>query len=452
MTSDATLSKIRCANPDCPWESPPGELILLCPQCGDLTEVVYEWPAMDPAGLKETFRRRMTSHNPEDRSGVWRFRELLPFWTDLQRIVTLQEGNTPLYDTPQSARYAGIRHLQLKHLGFNPTGAFQDYGMSAAMTQAHHHNVQWVACASTGNTSASMAAYAARAGIRSLVIVPAEKVSPSKLSQALEHGALTLEIEGSYDIALRLAYQVCQLKGICLLNSFNPFRIEGQKAILFEILERFEWDPPDWIVLPGGNLGNCAAFGKALSELRQLGLIDRLPRLALIQPENACAFHQLWKKKNRMRLQPVEPNTLATAINVGNPVSWKKAVKSLTLTDGVCEQVSEHEIANAKAIIGREGIGCEPASAASLAGIKKLAARGVIARDARIVGILTGHVLKDCEYTLLYHGDPETIGSTSKGRAFVRTGIKARFANYPVRINANKEAILKILDERYPPE
>jgi threonine synthase len=284
------------------------------------------------------------------------------------------------------------------------------------------------------------------------VIVPADKVSPSKLSQALEHGALTVEIEGSYDMALRLVYQVCQLKGICLMNSFNPFRIEGQKAILFEILERFEWDPPDWIVLPGGNLGNCAAFGKALSELRQLGLIDRLPRLALIQPENACAFHQLWKKKTRMRLQPVEPNTLATAINVGNPVSWKKAVKSLTLTDGVCEQVSEHEIANAKAIIGREGIGCEPASAASLAGIKKLAARGVIARDARIVGILTGHVLKDCEYTLLYHGDPETIGSTSKGRAFVRTGIKARFANYPVRVNANKEAILKILDERYPPE
>lgn len=450
MINDAAAAHIRCANPDCQKEHPPAELTFLCPHCGDLTEVVYDWHKIDVPALKEAFRRRAGSTAPEDRSGVWRFRELLPFWCDTNRIITLFEGNTPLYDAPQSAKYAGVQQLKLKHLGFNPTGAFQDYGMSAAVTQAHQNNVHWVACASTGNTSASMAAYAARAGMRSLVLVPADKVTSAKVAQAVEHGALTLEIDGSYDAALRLVYQVSKQLGICLLNSFNPFRIEGQKAIALEIIEGLDWEPPDWIVLPGGNLGNCAALGKALSELKELGFIDRLPRLAVIQPENASAFHQIWKRKTRMRLQPVEANTLASAINVGNPVSWKKAVKALTLTDGVCEQVTEHEIAYAKAVIGREGIGCEPASATSLAGIKKLVARGTIARDARIVGLLTGHLLKDTEYSLLYHADPENMGSTSKGRIFARAGIKARFANSPVRIHADKEAILRLLESRYP--
>ena len=447
MTTTNANSTLRCTNLDCSSVFPPAEFIYHCSHCGEALEVSYKLDSIHADKLKSKFVQRRGSLAVADRSGVWRFRELIPFAPDGADLVSLNEGNTPILDAPYSAKYAGMKQLYLKHLGLNPTGSFKDYGMAAAITQAKIAGAKWVTCASTGNTAASMAAYAARAGLRSLVIVPANRITVAKLSQSLEYGAFTIELESNFDEILRMLYAVARQKHLYLVNSINPYRIEGQKAISFEVLEYFDWDAPDWIVMPGGNLGNTAAAGKALKELRELGFIDRLPRLAIIQAEKANPFYRIWKRKVRARLYPVKPKSFASALNIGNPVSWKKALQALELTNGVCEQVKENEIANAKAIVGRDGIGCEPASAASLAGIKKLVADGTIARDARVVGILTGHLLKDPEYTIIYHSNPEATGVTGKAQAFLREGIKPQFSNYPVRSYAQKDTILKTLED-----
>ena len=326
---------------------------------------------------RSKFLARKTSQSELDRSGVWRFRELLPFINDLSKVVTLGEGNTPLYEAPRSAEYAGLNQIQFKHQGLNPTGSFKDNGMTTGVTQASALGASAVACASTGNTSASMAAYAARAGMRAFVFIPAGEVAYGKLSQSLEYGARVVEIEGNFDDAMRLVRELSDEIDLYLLNSINPFRLEGQKAIVIEMMEQCNWRVPDWIVLPGGNLGNTSAFGKALHEMLELKLIDRVPRLAVVQAEGAAPFYELFSSTDRSALHPsAHPSTLATAIRIGNPISWKKALRALEWTNGVVERVNEVEIADAKAIIGRDGIGCEPASATTLAGIKRLVSRG----------------------------------------------------------------------------
>jgi threonine synthase len=397
-------AELVCFNHACRARFAITEVLYTCPQCGGLIEALYPPPAADPATLKQTFRERRLSNVPLDQSGVWRYRELFPFLDDYAHVVTLREGNTPLLDAPLAAEYGGLKRIAFKHQGFNPTGSFKDNGMTCGVAQARRLGMQRVACVSTGNTSASMAAYAAAAGLKAFIFLPHGNISFGKLAQALEYGAKTLEIEANFDEILALIRVLAERVGIYLLNSMNPFRIEGQKSIMFEMLDQRDWQVPAWVVLPGGNLGNVSAFGKGLREAKDAGLIDRLPRLAVIQAEGSAPFYEYVHSGAHGEFHPVtHPETLATAIRIGDPVSWPKALKAVRSSNGTVEKVSEQEIADAKAIIGRCGIGCEPASAATLAGIRKLTAAGVIDRDADVVAVLTGNVLKDQDYIHKYH-------------------------------------------------
>ena len=333
---------------------------------------------------RSTFDDRRTSRSPIDRSGVWRFRE----WVlNVERAVTHPEGGTRLYERQ------GIFY---KHEGENPTGSFKDRGMTVAITQALRVGATAVACASTGNTSASLAAYAAQAGLRALVFVPAGKVASGKLAQTLAYGAKALSVRGDFDAAMRLVRDACDKLGIYLVNSINPFRIEGQKTIVWEILQDFEWDAPDWIVVPAGNLGNTSAFGKALREARANGWIERTPRIAAIQAEGANPFFRSYEEGFAIRHR-ITAETIASAIRIGDPVSHDKAVAAIRETNGVVEQVTDQEIMAGKRTIDELGIGCEPASGATLAGVRKLQAAGVIKPGERIVCVLTGNILKDPE-------------------------------------------------------
>jgi len=436
------MTWLQCIEEECLARYPIDRRMYTCAACGGLLDVAYEFKL--PAGasdMKALFTERKITGSPVDKSGVWRFRELLPFVDDLSRVVTLAEGNTPLYDGARSARYGGLRSLLFKHQGMNPTGSFKDNGMTTGVTQARVLEATAVACASTGNTSASMAAYAARADIRAFVFIPAGQVAYGKLSQSLEYGASVVEIEGNFDDAMRLVRELAEEAGLYLLNSINPFRLEGQKAIVIELMEQLDWRAPDWIVLPGGNLGNVSAFGKALHELEKLGFIDRLPRLAVIQAEGAAPFYELVATVAQSELRPFpDPATLATAIKIGNPVSWKKALRAIKCTDGIVERVSEQEIADAKAVIGSDGIGCEPASAATLAGIRKLIASGQLDSDETVVAVLTGNLMKDPAYTVGYH-----MNELALEKQGGRIAIEGRFRNRPARVAADKQQILDLL-------
>jgi threonine synthase len=399
----------------------------------------------DAEALRSLWRARLQSFDPRDRSGVWRFRELLPFSDDAP-IVSLMEGNTPLYDASRSAKYCGLGSLQLKHQGSNPTGSFKDTGMTTAVTQARVLGARLLVCASTGNTAASLAAYAARAGLLCAIMVPAGQVSHAKLAQALDYGAKVLELEGNFDVCMRVMRELAEDESIYLVNSINPFRIEGQKTVAAELAEQLDWQVPDHLVVPGGNLGNSSAFGKGFYDLLQLGLIDRMPQITVVQAEGAAPFARLFAE-HEAELTPAvpsfdivnldQPHTLASAIKIGAPVSWKKAWRALRLTDGRVLTVNEQEIADAKAMIGSDGIGCEPASATTVAGIKKLVAEGTIAEDEQVVAVLTGHLLKDTDYVIKYHN--QTL-STEDGQRIVGT-----FSNQPVRVEADQDAIKEVL-------
>ena len=340
-----------------------------------------------------------------DHSGVWRYRELiLP--VPGQYIVSRPEGNTGLYPVGtencgagrighrQIGSYAGLDHLFLKHEGENPTGSFKDRGMTVGVTMASLLGAQAVACASTGNTSASLASYAAQAGMRGIVFLPAGNVTVGKLAQSLAYGATTIQIDGDFDAAMQLVEQVCNELGIYLLNSLNPYRVEGQKSIGFELLQQLNWQAPDWLVLPAGNLGNTSAIGKAFRQAYQLSLISHMPRFASIQAAGANPFYRSFQRGFTTR-EPVQAQTVATAIKIGDPVSFTRARRVIEESNGLVEEVTDAEILAAKTIIDRSGLGCEPASAATLAGIRKLVERGVMKRDESVVGVLTGNLLKD---------------------------------------------------------
>jgi threonine synthase len=347
--------------------------------CGNLLSV-----ERDAINDRNVFDDRHTSRAPIDRSGVWRFRE----WVlNVDKAITHPEGGTRLYER---------NGLLFKHEGENPTGSFKDRGMTVAVTQAVRVGATAVACASTGNTSASLAAYAAQAGLRAIVFVPAGKVASGKLAQTLAYGATALSIRGDFDDAMRLVRDACDRLGIYLVNSINPFRIEGQKTIIWELLQDLRWEAPDWIVVPAGNLGNTSAFGKALREAHANGWIDRMPRLASIQAHGANPFFRSWSEAFAKRHR-ITADTIASAIRIGDPVSHDKAVSAIRDTNGLVEEVTDAEIMQAKREIDALGIGCEPASAATLAGVKKLKAAGVMRDEERIVCVLTGHILKDPE-------------------------------------------------------
>jgi threonine synthase len=375
-----------------------------CPECGGLLDVMFHTPAGRAADFRRLFDGRATlTGEPFARSGVWRYAELL-MSAPREAIVSFPEGNTPLIASERIAAWAGNPRLLLKHEGMNPTGSFKDRGMTVGVTQARRVRARAVACASTGNTSASLAAYAALAGLPALVLVPAGQVAAGKLHQTLAYGARTLAVRGDFDACLALLREASQRLGIYLLNSVNPYRIEGQKTIVFELLQQLDWKAPDWIALPAGNLGNTAAFGKALDEASRLGLIDRVPRLLCVQASGADPFFQSFAS-NFSERHRTKAETVATAIRIGDPASYERGVRAIRLTEGVVVSVPDEEIVEAQRFIGTAGIGCEPASAASVAGIRAAAGAGLISPEDSVVAVLTGHLLKQPEGVRLPDGN-----------------------------------------------
>lgn len=365
--------------------------------CGSLLSVERE-PKLFRSLTPELLKQRRANVTGLDVSGVWRFREAVLNLPE-EHVVSHPEGRTPLYYRRALADFAGVDALELKHEGENPTGSFKDRGMTVAVSQAKSLGLGSVACASTGNTSAALAAYAAQAGMRAVVFVPAGKIALGKLAQALGYGATCLAIRGDFDQAMQLVQEAASRLGMYLVNSLNPFRLEGQKTIIFELLEQRSFKAPDWIVVPAGNLGNTSAFGKALKEAHAAGWIDRIPRIASVQASGANPFYKSFQGKFA-KLDPMKAETMATAIRIGDPVNFTKAKEAITFTRGVVTDVTDEQILAAKQVIDRAGIGCEPASAASLAGARRLVSEGVIAKNESVVCILTGHMLKDPDAVL----------------------------------------------------
>ncbi|HTR82448.1 MAG TPA: threonine synthase [Bacteroidota bacterium] len=389
--------------------------------CGNLLDVFH-----DLAGLKKKFHlskryyeiKRKTI-NGQPTGGVWHFAEIvLPTARD-KEIVSKQEGHTRLHRNRKISGWLDLPRFYLKHEGENPTGSFKDRGMTVAVTQAKKLGQKAVVCASTGNTSASLAAYASEAEIAGLVLIPKGNVAVGKISQALAYGARTLVVDGDFDDCMRLIFESQEKLRAYPLNSINPFRLEGQKTIIWETLQQLQWKVPDWFVFPGGNLGNTSAFGKALHEARELGLIEKMPRFAVIQAQGASPFYQAFKNKFK-KLEPQKAETIATAIKIGNPANYTKAIRSLQWTDGIVESVTDEEILEAKAVVDAAGIGAEPASCATVAGLKKLIEKGKIKQKETVVGILTGNILKDSQIIVDYHmskrgshaNPPVEIGAT----------------------------------------
>ena len=428
FSKETVSHHLRCI--ECGTIYPTQEIRYNC-QCGGMLDLEQDLVALKGKVSKELFASRSGERTLPYSSGVWRYKELILSAPD-EHIVSRPEGNTNIYHSHPIEKWVGSQALYLKHEGENPTGSFKDRGMTVGVTQAKALGCNVVACASTGNTSSSLAAYAALGGLKALVLVPWGKISLGKLSQTLAYGAITLEIKGDFDAAMRLVREICDRHAVYLLNSVNPFRIEGQKSAVIELLEQRAWEVPDWIVLPAGNLGNLSAFGKGLYELRELGFIDKLPRLAAIQAHGANPFYQSYLEDFREK-KKVVPQTVATAIRIGDPVSFEKAVRALKLTEGIVAEVTDQEIMDAKVMVDMAGIGCEPASASSVAGAKKLIAEGIIKPYHTVVAILTGNLLKDTETTIAYH--QETLD-----------GIQSPMANRPLTIEPTLEAVERILE------
>jgi len=464
MSPDMTLKDTpavfqRCVFPRCGATLPMEDTSFRCPSCGGLMDVAYDWDRLAPpkslAEFEAKWSRRTT---PVDFSGVWRFRELFPFARQDQ-ILTIGEGQTILQKADGLANKLGMRQgsLHLQYEGMNPSGSFKDNGMTAAFTHARITGARRAACASTGNTSASLASYCSATGLmRGIVFIGSGKISYGKLAQALDHGALTMQIAGDFDDAMARVQQVARRLGVYLVNSVNPFRLEGQKTIMLRVLEALSWEPPDWIIVPGGNLGNSSAFGKAYMELRDLGLVRRVPRLAVINAAGAKTFDTLvndksirWNNGNPdnaaidaffrdLDARDGRASTIASAIEINRPVNLVKALRAVEVMNGVVRRADDQEIMDAKALIGAHGLGCEPASAASLAGLIQLREQGVIAPSDRVVCILTAHQMKDPTATVAYHSADQEQFQKVLG---VRGVKRASHANRAVQVPNDLEAI-----------
>ena len=431
-TAQFTPTSLHCEQ--CGREWPEDVPHAACDACGGLLEARHALSATGPALIKAFDTRNPVAAGREaaQASGVWRYREMVLPSIALDAVVSHPEGNTPLLARESVAHWAGTGALLLKHEGHNPTGSFKDRGMTVAVTQARRLRAVAVACASPGTTSASLAAYSAQAGMRALVFVPAGQIALGKLTQTLAYGATTLLVRGDFDACLALVRQSSEQLGVYLVNSINPFRLEGQKTIVLEMLQQLGWVAPDWIALPAGNLGNTSAFGKALREAHAAGLINRVPRLAVIQAAGAAPFAQAFNEGFVARRE-VKAETIATAIRIGAPASWDRAVRAVRETKGVVLAVSDDEIIEAKAVIDASGVGCEPASAASVAGVKRLVATGEIQPHERVVAVLTGHVLKDPGILARYHQEMQPPPAR---------------ANRPIEIEAELAAVERVLRAR----
>ncbi len=454
----------RCISPACGGTVAVDDTGFVCPRCGGLLDVAYDWERFRPPRSLRDFEAKWAHRaDPLCFSGVWRFRELLPF-APPEAVLTIGEGQTILQKADGVAPYVGLEpgRLFLQYEGMNPSGSFKDNGMTAAFTHARLVGARRAACASTGNTSASLAVFCSATSLmRAIIFIGSGKISYGKLAQALDHGALTVQIAGDFDDAMLRVQQVARQLGIYLVNSINPFRLEGQKTIMFRVLEALRWEVPDWVVVPGGNLGNVSAFGKAFIELTELGLIARPPRLAVINAAGANTFYQLYEKAGlrwndgqpdreltegyygRLDAEGVRASTIASAIEINRPVNLTKALRALERCGGVVREATDQEILDAKAKVGAGGLGCEPASAASVAGARKLRQEGVIGAGERVVCILTGHQLKDPTATVAYHsGDQKTFDEVLGKRGVRRAG----FANRPVQVPNDLDEIIRAIE------
>ncbi len=453
----------QCINPACGATYDARTVRTSCDRCGDLLDIEYDWDrAALPERLSEFEAMWSQRTNPVRFSGVWRFHELLPF-APQDQVITVGEGQTLLQQADAVADYVGMNPggLHLQYEGMNPSGSFKDNGMCAAVTHANLMGAKRAACASTGNTSASLALYCAATRLmKAVIFIGSGKIAYGKLSQALDYGALTIQIAGDFDDAMIRVRQVSGELGIYLVNSVNPFRLEGQKTIMFRVLEALRWEVPDWIVVPGGNLGNSSAFGKAFAELKRHGLIDRIPRIAVINAGGADTLYELYERRgvrwngghvnmdpirdynDRMDREVIRADTIASAIEINRPVNLKKCLRALEVTDGVVRQVSDQDILDAKAKVGAGGFGCEPASAASVAGAKLLRREGVIAPSDRVVCVLTGHELKDPNATVAYHTTDQDVFNQVLGSRGVT---KASHANRAVAVPNEMDDIVKAI-------
>jgi len=454
----------RCISPDCAATCGVEETHFVCPRCGGPLDVAYNWSRLaPPTSLRDVQTKWSDRSNPLNLSGVWRFRELLPF-AEPSQVMTIGEGQTILQRADTLAAYVGMQpgKLYLQYEGLNPSGSFKDNGMTAAFTHARMVGARRAACASTGNTSASLAVFCSTTGLmRAVIFIGSGKISYGKLAQALDHGALTVQITGDFDDAMQRVQQVARRLGVYLVNSINPFRLEGQKTIMFRILEALGWEVPDWVIVPGGNLGNVSAFGKAFIELMELGLIAKPPRLAVINAAGANTFYQLYERYGLrwnegrwdgklvsqyyagLDAEHVRAATIASAIEINRPVNLGKALRALDRCGGVVREVTDQEILDAKAKVGAGGLGCEPASAASVAGARKLRQEGVIEPGERVVCILTGHQLKDPTATVAYHSTDQKTFEEVLGQRGVR---RATFANRAIQVSNDLDEIIKAIE------
>jgi threonine synthase len=446
MSVAADNAYVKCINPACGAEFDCAQSLFKCPQCGELLDARYRWDRLPlPAKLSDFGQRWATRNQRLDYSGVWRFRDLLNFCPD-ETKVSIGEGQTILQNNCGLAQHLGMHasSLYLQYEGLNPSGSFKDNGMTAAFSHAMMVGARSCACASTGNTSASVALYAHSCGLKCTVFIGSGRIAFGKLSQAMDYGAQTIQIQGDFDDCMYRVQEVCRDLGLYLLNSLNPFRLEGQKTIMYRIIEGLGWEVPDWIVVPGGNLGNSSAFGKAFAELKELGLIDRVPRLAIINAKGAETLNDLVNHRglawngghvDRPMIQDYyadltarhfSPHTCASAIEISRPVNLTKCLRALHVCDGIVRAVTDEEICDAKALIGKYGLGCEPASAATIAGLQHLLADGTINRDDRVACVLTGHALKDPDVTVKYHKNEQ-----------------GDYSNPPIEVPNDLEAIIE---------
>ncbi len=439
---------IECINPQCQAQYDVNETIFKCSKCGDLLDIKYNWNKIAvPAKMSDFGKRWASRNNALDFSGVWRFRELLNFCPD-EHKVTLCEGQTILQKNDMLAEYLGIKkgRLHLQYEGLNPSGSFKDNGMAAAFSHAKMTGAKSCACASTGNTSAAVALYAHSIGIKCTVFIGSGRIAYGKLSQAMDYGAQTIQIRGDFDDCMKQVQSVCTKLNMYLLNSLNPFRLEGQKTIMYRIMEGLGWNVPDWIIVPGGNLGNSSAFGKAFAELKELGLINRVPRMAIINASGADTLAELVNKRGlkwnggsveekiyrdyyaELTARNFSPHTCASAIEISRPVNLKKCLRAIDVCSGIVRAVPDEQIVDAKALIGKYGLGCEPASAATIAGLKVLLAEKIVRPDETVACVLTGHCLKDPTVTVEYHRDK-----------------KGLFSNPPIEANNDIDEIIRLM-------
>jgi threonine synthase len=454
-----TESWQQCIVPSCGKKYSVKERRTTC-DCGELLDIRYR--GNFPKSLQETFcERRNHRQNIFNESGVWRYRELINFvgvdtenYNDYsQKLSSLDgaEGRTKPFHLTRVADYVGVKteNFWLQFEGDNPTGSFKDNGMATAFTHARMVGAKKVVCASTGNTSSSAAAFAANElDMEAVILVGAGKIAKGKLAQSLAYGAKVLQVKGDFDVAMAMVKALSRESGVYVVNSLNAFRLEGQKTMMYRMLDYLGWEMPDWIVLPGGNLGNTSAFGKAFMELYDYGWIKKKPRMAVVVAEGAPTLADLyndrklrWNKGNidnkiiaeyygEVDRKGIKASTKASAIEILKPVNLKKSLRTLEFTDGVVTQVSDEAILDAMAMVSKNGFGCEPASAATVAGTKKLVEQSTIGADEVVVGISTGHMLKDVMAIVDYHFNP-----------------KNRFANTPLTVEPDIKEIMKLVDD-----